>query len=619
MTTDAQLPDELLIEDDKEIAVRASAHLPLLMLDDAMPRMLIKDVHRRRSFIAIIEPPSRDWFDMIHQAARVRLRPANFIAVEKKSGDTNNAFQDSSLRAAMEVGQSFVLIVMDAEAQASPSVLACADYRFKIPHPANSQIAATLRAVYGNVRIGKLPTAIGATAPASALLAAIRPSEFAGRAVARLYALDQRLSSSPSLADGPSLSDLAGYGAAKEWGLTLARDIQAYRAGELGWAELSSAALLHGEPGTGKTLFASALARQCKIPIVSTSVGKLFATTDGYLNSVVKALDQAFSEARAKAPCVLFLDEIDALPSRTAHRGDHNDGYFHVVVTRFLKLLDDERKGVIIVAATNLYSRLDPAITRPGRIELHFEITPPSVSELVGVFHHYIGDRLSAAQLASLADLACGATGADVAFRTKSAVAEARRAGRELTFDDVATQFLGEGDDDETLRRIATHEAGHAVVAMALGRRVEHASTVSVGKRGGGVLAEAIGNIGTRARIEEQVAILLAGRAAEALLLGESSSGACADLEAATNLVCSIHASLGLGAAITQRAPIEDARHALIDRSFREVVEAELRVLDARCRDILSTHLTRLQAIADSLSERRAISGDELRKLFNDT
>lgn len=616
MNINAQLPDELLIEDDKETAVRASVHLPLLMLDDAMPRRLMKDVHRRRNFIAIIEAPSRDWFDMIHQAARVRLRPANFIAIEKKSGDANNAFQDTSLRAAMEAGQSVVLIVMDAEAQASPSILACADYRFKVHHPTNAQIATTMRAVYGNARIGKLPPVIGSIAPASALFAAIRPSEFAGRAVARLRALDQRLSCSSGLADGPSLSDLAGYGAAKLWGLALARDIQSYRAGELAWAELSSAALLHGEPGTGKTLFASALARQCKMPIVSASIGKLFATTDGYLNSVVKALDQVFNEARAKAPSVLFLDEIDALPSRTARHDDRNDAYFNVVVTRLLKLLDDERQGVVVIAATNLYSRIDPAITRAGRIERHFEITPPSATELVDVFHHYLGDRLSSAQLISLADLACGATGADVAFRTKNAIAEARRAGRELTFGDVSSQFLSHDDDDETLRRIAIHEAGHAVAAMALGRRVEHASTVSVGKRGGGVLAEAIGNIGTRTRIEDQVVILLAGRAAETLVLGEGSSGSHADLEAATNLVCSIHGSLGLGADIVQRAPIGDARDGLIDRSFRELVETELRTLDARCRDLLTKHLPQLQAIADALFERRALGCDELRKLI---
>lgn len=616
MNINAQLPDELLIEDDKETTVRASVHLPSLMLDDAMPRRLIRDVDRRRTFIAIIEAPSRDWFDMVHQAARVRLRPANFIAIEKKSGDANNAFQDTSLRAAMEAGQSVVLIVMDADAQASPAILACADYRFKVPHPTNAQIATTMRAVYGNARIGKLPPLIGSMAPASALFAAIRPSEFAGRAVARLRALDQRLSGSPSLAGGPSLSDLAGYGAAKAWGMALSRDIQAYRAGDLVWAELSSAALLHGEPGTGKTLFASALARQCNIPIVSTSIGKLFATTDGYLNSVVKALDQVFNEARAKAPCVLFLDEIDALPSRTARHDDRNDAYFNVVVTRVLKLLDDERQGVVVIAATNLYSRIDPAITRAGRIELHFEIKPPSAAELVDVFHHYLGDKLSSAQLISLSDLACGATGADVAFRTKNAIADARRAGRELTFGDVSTQFLSHDDDDETLRRIAVHEAGHAVVAMALGRRVDHASTVSIGKRGGGVLAEAIGNVGTRARIEDQVMILLAGRAAETLVLGEGSSGSHADLEAATNLVCSIHGSLGLGASIAQRAPVAEASHALIDRSFRELVEGELGNLDVRCREILSENLPQLHAIADALFERRALGGDELRKLF---
>lgn len=616
MNINAQLPDELLIEDDKQTAVRASAHLPLLMMDDALPAGLAKDIARRRSFVAIIEPPSRDWFDMIHQAARTRLRPASFLAIEKKSGELNNAFQDTSLRSAIEAGQSVVLIAMNADTQGSPSILACADYRIRIPPPTNAQIAATLRAVYGNARVSKLPPNIGKIVPASALFAAIRPSEYARRAVARLCEIDRRMSRSPGLAEGPSLSDLTGYGPVKEWGLALASDIQAYRSGHLSWSELSSAALLYGEPGTGKTLFASALARSCGVPIVTTSIGKLFATTDGFLNSVIKALDQTFSEARSKAPCVLFLDEIDALPNRFQSHGDRNDSYWHAVITHFLKLLDDSREGVIVVAATNLFSRLDPAITRAGRIELHFEITPPSAAELAGVFRHYLGDSLSAPQLTALADLACGSTGADVAFRTKNAIAEARRADRTLTFHDVASQFLGSDDDDsETLRRICTHEAGHAVVAMALGRRVDHASTVSVGKRGGGVLAESIGNIGTRARIEDQVIILLAGRAAETIVLGEASSGSHTDLEAATNLVCSIHGSLGLGASIAQRAPAAEASNALIDRNFRELVEAELKALDERCRAILSHRLQEIRAIADALYEKRALTGDELRKL----
>lgn len=621
MTITVPMLDDLPSEDDEaQDCIRPTIYLPTRMLADAIPPAMARDLKRQRSIVAIIEVPSDDWMEIIRPVALGYFRPADFITRKEKllKGKSND--QNLTLRSSMEVGHSLIALVTDPETQLSQEILASTDYRIRLSPPTNTQLAATLRAVFGNARIRKLPPNIGSRVQAAAILAAIRPAENAGRAVARLGKLDQRMQSTSRhiyvASDGPTLSELAGYGAAKDWGLALAQDLRAYRAGELDWAEISSAALLHGEPGTGKTLFASALARQCKIPIVSTSIGKLFATTDGYLNSVVKALDQAFNEAKAKAPSVLFLDEIDALPSRMARQGDRNDGYFHVVVTRLLKLLDDEREGVVVVAATNIFSQIDPAITRAGRIELHFEITPPTAAELVDVFNHYVGDRLSVAQLTSLADLACGSTGADVAFRTKNAIAEARRAGRELAFHDVASQFLGQGEDEETLRRIATHEAGHAVMAMALGRRVDHASTVSIGKRGGGVLAEAIGNIGTRSRIEDQVVILLAGRAAETLVLGEGSSGSHADLEAATNLVCSIHGSLGLGATIAQRAPLATAADALIDRGFRELVESELRSLDARCREILSKRLPQLDAIATALERKRALTGDELRKLF---
>lgn len=604
--------------DDGQAPVRPSIYLGERMLSDAIPRAMRRDLKRKRSIVVIIEAPSQGWFQVIQPSAHFNFRPAEFISREEKLSKNAAATQQHALRTSIEVGHSLVALVTDADAQLSPELIASADYRLEIPYPTNAQLAGALRALYGNKRIGKLPPDIGSRAHASAIFAAMRPAENAGRAVARLHELDKRIrrgfAQDPSNSNGPTLSELTGYGDAKAWGLALAQDLKAYRRGDLAWAELSTAALLHGAPGTGKTMFATALARSCGVPIISTSLGQLFAGCDGYLNTMTKALDELFRKARDQAPSVLFIDEIDAIPNRASLESRHRD-YWTTLITHLLKLLDEARHGVIVVAATNMMDRLDAALTRSGRLELHFEIKPPTAEELVGVFRHHLAGRLPEPDLVALAKLAQGATGADVAFRSKVAISEARRADRPLTFQDVACQFLKDDVEGEELRRIAIHEAGHAVAALALGRQVDHASTVAVGARGGSVLTEGVG-IGTRQRLEDQVVIMLAGRAAEILALGDGSSGCQLDLALATTYACAIHGSFGLGATLIHRAPANDPARSLTDPAFRDVIEAQLRTLDERCTKLLSSHRSQLDAIARELERKRTLTGDELRNLF---
>lgn len=605
--------------DDEHAPIRPSIYLGERMLADAIPRAMRRHMKRKRSMVVIIEAPSQGWFEVIRTSVQFSFRPAEVITREEKLSKNASLTQNDALRTSIEVGHSLIALVTDADTQLCPELIASADFRLRVPHPTNAQLAAALRALYGNKRIGKLPRDIGSRAHASSIFAAMRPGENAGRAVARLHELDKRLRGALAQFtvqnNSPTLSELTGYGAARDWGLALAQDLQSYRRGELVWAELSSAALLHGAPGTGKTLFATALARSCEVPLISTSLGQLFASTDGYLNSMTKALDEIFRKARDRAPSILFIDEIDAIPNRAALDSRRRD-YWTTLVTQLLKLLDEARHGVIVVAATNMIDRLDAALTRSGRLELHFEIKPPTASELVGVFRHHLAGRLSEPELTALAELAQGSTGADVAFRSKVAISDARRDARPLTFQDVATQFLKDDVEGEDLRRVAVHEAGHAVAALALGRHVDHASMVSIGVRAGGVLTEGVGGIGTRQRLEDHVVIMLAGRAAEILLLGEGSSGCHVDLALATTYTCAIHGSFGLGASLLHRAPSSDPARMLADPRFRQQIEDELHILDERCTKLLTNHQHRLLAIADALEQKRALSGNELRELF---
>lgn len=603
-------------DDDDQPRIRPPLYLGERMLTDAIPPAMRRDVSRKRSIVVIIEAPSNGWLEVISSHALFDIRPAEFITRDEKLNKNASITQRHALRTSMEVGHSLVALVTDADTQLTPELIASADYRIRVPYPTNAQLNATIRAFYGNKRVGKLPPDIGTRAHASAIFAAMRPNENAGRAVARLKDLDRRLRGGLlQQTSGPTLSQLSGYGAAQDWGLALAQDLQAYRRGDVAWAELSTTALLHGAPGTGKTLFAGALARSCGVPFITTSLGQLFATCDGYLGSVIKALDHVFANARDQAPSVLLIDEIDAIPDRANLAAKHRD-YWTSLVTHLLKLLDEGRHGVIVVAATNMVGNLDAALTRSGRLEMHFEIKPPTSDELVGVFRLHLSGRLPEPELTTLAKLAQGSTGADVAFRTKLAISEARRADRSLTFDDVASQFLKNDVEGEDLHRVAIHEAGHAVAALALGRNVDHASTVSIGSRRGGILTDGVGAIGTRQRLEDQVVIMLAGRAAEILLLGNGSSGCQLDLALATTYICGIHGSFGLGSTLLHRAPANDTMRALADPRFGDRVEAELRILDERCMKLLTAHQRQLNVISAALERKRTLTGDELRALF---
>ena len=178
--------------------------------------------------------------------------------------------------------------------------------------------------------------------------------------------------------DKPRLRDLCGYGAAKDWGLQLAEDFQAYADGDIEWDDMDRGILLSGPPGCGKTYFANALAEECGVGLILMSYSEMESKT-GSGNLIAKAIKKLFDDARNKAPCIVFIDEIDSIHSRSDR--DHNSSWFTVVVNALLAELDGAtpRPGVVVVGATNFPDRIDPALRRPGRLDRHVEIPRPSV------------------------------------------------------------------------------------------------------------------------------------------------------------------------------------------------------------------------------------------------
>ncbi|WP_416358051.1 AAA family ATPase [Aureimonas phyllosphaerae] len=417
------------------------------------------------------------------------------------------------------------------------------------------------------------------------------------------------------------LDDLPGMGEARRWGQALANDLVRYRAGTLPWADVEAGALLHGPPGTGKTLFARALAGSCGVPLHAHS----FASwqSRGHLGDLLKAMRSAFEEARKTAPSILFLDELDSVGSRDEQLGDHAS-YQRQVVNGLLECLDGAtaRPGVVVVGATNNRDAIDAAVLRPGRLGRLIEVALPDRDGRAGILRHHLRGDLPGMDLLALADEIGEASGAALAQVVREARGSARRDGRALVAADL-WNALPEGTllSDAAFRRLCVHEAGHAVAGLELAavsgltptrvavrRRIRHADANRTDFR----VVE--GHDHARENVEAQVSVLLAGMAAEEVLLGSRGSGSGgtpeADLVRATRLAESIEFSLGLGeglhsvpaGALSKAVAAAGGNPALRDR-----VERVLERCHREARSIVERRREEVEDLSRALAERSVV------------
>lgn len=192
-----------------------------------------------------------------------------------------------------------------------------------------------------------------------------------------------------------TVETLCGYGAAQAWTRDLKADLELWREGALTWPEMSTKLLLSGPPGTGKTTFARALCNTLQVPLLVTSVANWLEP--GFLGDVLQRMSAAFTQASKHAPVILFIDEIDNIGSRSSAGARQHDDYWVSLINRLLELLDGAKKteGVVIVGATNLPEKIDPALLRSGRLETHVHIPLPDLETLTGILTHHLGNDLS--------------------------------------------------------------------------------------------------------------------------------------------------------------------------------------------------------------------------------
>ncbi|WP_051949281.1 AAA family ATPase [Methylosinus sp. PW1] len=404
------------------------------------------------------------------------------------------------------------------------------------------------------------------------------------------------------------LSAMTGFGAAKEWGLQLAADLRDYKDGRIGWHDVDKGVLLSGPPGCGKTTFANALALECGLPLVVSTYSDWHGNSVGG-DSVCKELKKQFTAWKKKAasgPFLLFLDELDSIGTRGAN--GHNDSWFGPIINAWLAFLDgaNGRDGIIVIAATNHADKIDPALRRPGRLDRHVVIPAPGVAELPGIVRHHLGFHDARAARACR-----GMTPAEIQMACRDARRIARRARRRVTADDLVQAVRGSikphGVDPW---RAALHESGHALVAHLHRVQIDFLDIdrgyVHVGKSNMFFERDFHHNIGT----------LLAGRAAEHVVLGEPSTLCVADIEAATATARTLHTRGGLGAAGLLHIDEEHFENRIATEA---AVKKTLDAVYATTFDLVRKHHSALLRLAKAADRERFLTGEEIAELIEAT
>ncbi len=507
-------------------------------------------------------------------------------------------------------------------------LIEAADATISIAPLRGRDIAKIIRAITRCKRCPRIDDALVAALTPSQLALAIRATTTPAACLQRLRAIAARANAT-DVVDGLRLEDLAGYGQAMTWAMALKSDIEARRSDpSISLDTITRSILLAGPPGTGKTTFASALAKSCGIPLFMTGFADL-QSGDAHLEIVLARLRDIFADAKAAAAraggAILAFGEIDSLPSRDSGGGRRLEPYFASITNALLALISDDARsrsmrGVIFFGITNFPDRVDPALRRSGRM-MTITIKPPDTATLGAILRTILAGDLPDADLMSIARWRPGATGADAAKWVRDARRAARQAGRPLAYDDLVAQVLpAETRPRSIVLATARHEAAHAVVGDALGeQRLESVTLCAPGAEGATQFAVIADRRMDKAHLEALVVTGLAGRAADKAFDGadaQSGGGPGSDLGNATKLLAALHSSFGLGGRLLSIDPDEALARIHFDPALAAKVETDLQRLYARAKDLVAAHRTEIEMVAAVLVRKRFLSGDDVRALL---
>lgn len=521
---------------------------------------------------------------------------------------------------ALQVARPILALATDARTCLPAVALRAADHRLSLAPLDHEIVLTTIHIVTGR-RCRRADRArLEPIVPTPTDLAiAIRSDRRPAACVAEMVRLAGRDTERSGLGRDLSLDQLHGMKPAVDWARSTLQDLMAWRAGAP-WQTVSSGAVITGPPGCGKTLLAAVMAAEGDLHFIPTSLARWQSEDQAHLGSTLRAMRRTFEEARQRATgngrrgSLILLDECDSFPNRAQVVHDHRD-YVVEVVNSVLEHLDGatSREGVIVIGTTNDARRCDPALLRPGRLGTLIEIGYPDLDERLQMLRMRLGEDLPDADLRPVARLTERTTGAEIEQLVADARRLARRAGRDLEMADLIV-VAGRGDADmpaEIQNRIAIHEAGHAVVnVFELGPEGLVVALQTRGNAAGWVEHIGAGHTaGTRADIETRIRILLAGRAAEEVVLGGVSAGARQDLVSATSLAANLIGSWGLGQRRLLSLGYDQAADILTEPALQKEAEALLEQLYDETVALVRDHEAALMRVAKRLLAERRLDG----------
>lgn len=465
-----------------------------------------------------------------------------------------------------------------------------------------------------------------------------------GRSRAKIY------DSSTQDSEGVRFSDVAGIDEAKDELVEVVDYLKnPKRYAHLG-AKIPKGVLLVGPPGTGKTLLARAVAGEAGVPFFSISGSEFVEMFVGVGAARVREL---FSQATEKAPCIIFIDEIDAIGrSRGGHGafGTHEER--EQTLNQLLTEMDgfDSSKGVVILAATNRPEVLDQALVRSGRFDRQVVVDAPDVTGRKAILevHTRKVPLAEDVDLQTVAKRTPGMVGADLAkVVNEAALAAARRGIQQVAQKDfeeaidriqLGLKRKGRAMSDTEKERVAYHESGHTIVAMSV-ERADPVHRVTIIPRSIGALGATLQlpsedrYLVTQKELEDRICVMLGGRAAEDLVFNEVSTGAQNDIERATEtarqMICRFGMSEKLGpqtfgqpvglrfldtpASLGGQRNFSEARAQEIDAEVDSIVREQYQ----RARTLLQERRSILRAMSLELLERETLERADLERLVN--
>lgn len=407
-------------------------------------------------------------------------------------------------------------------------------------------------------------------------------------------------------------------------------------------AKLPHGALLVGPPGTGKTLLAKAVAGEANVPFFSISGSEFVEMFVGRGAAKVRDL---FRQANEKAPCIIFIDEIDAVGKRRDTSFTSNDER-EQTLNQLLAEMDgfDNHKGIVVFAATNRPESLDPALTRPGRFDRRVPVELPDLAGREAILKLHANDvkMEPGIDFGVVARMTPGASGADLANMINEAALRAVRMGRSRVsqadiLESIDVVIAGEKKKSAVLSEhekevVSYHETGHAIVAAVLDGKAP-VSKITIVPRTSGALGftmqaeEDEHYLTTREEYKQKIAVLCGGRAAEELIFGEMTSGAANDIERATRIARAMVTQLGMSDRFGMMALGQSRNQYLGGDASLTCSEGTAQEVDAEVQrlveeghqtalETLRVNRFKLHEIAHYLQKKETITGEEFMRIL---